>query len=544
MVMVRSPLSLVLSLQLLVFSIVGPLILVIPHSSHFIDVAAFKPAWGAKDDAIGGHAGITREALEAYTHLVFVDEASARERGIIADVNEDEHATGIEQLAGMSGSAPVTDAVRSNDVTKHSTTPSETRGSGQPSDSSGGVWLSYRFHPGVIAAIAASNALVDLSDATAASFHFDNEKFRLASERLIENKNEIIRLLKARGQPTEEAKEYEESSVMEKEQKEAGMKETPAAHTTEGVARVTQAKAGSAVPTSPSTPVNHGDDVASRSDDAALESDAEHISDPAAAVSVSDPSPPFCLTIHQLLGSTVHTLQDFYSHSNWVELHGKEREKEKAEESRSMSIDDDAIQMDEEERKKLLDDMNRRDGGADHGRGVTQGQTDMKENVVILSLLGEARLDDPDPNFHPCPNEPGQYDDSAIQQQSNAALPAAARSHTRTHTHTETQLHGLTSGYFDIPDWCTVPLGKCRHGGVGYCSDGLNKDDASRPNYSTAYRAAERATRRFIHRIVTHPNVRNNHRALRCLFGQKAHRWDDRSRQKQQQQQQQQQLQQ
>lgn len=57
----------------------------------------------------------------------------------------------------------------------------------------------------------------------------------------------------------------------------------------------------------------------------------------------------------------------------------------------------------------------------------------------------------------------------------------------------------LSSGYFPFSTSpCTgIPEGKCRHG-VFLCSDGLNKDDPSRPLFFTARRLARTASARFL----------------------------------------------
>jgi hypothetical protein len=82
----------------------------------------------------------------------------------------------------------------------------------------------------------------------------------------------------------------------------------------------------------------------------------------------------------------------------------------------------------------------------------------------------------------------------------------------------------LTSGYFELTSPCyTGPAGKCGHGGFPWltCSEGISKDDDTRPFFAQAQTAASLATLDFISQILDDPAVTGNAKATKALMGLK-----------------------
>jgi hypothetical protein len=140
------------------------------------------------------------------------------------------------------------------------------------------------------------------------------------------------------------------------------------------------------------------------------------------------------------LGGALHTLQDFYAHSNWVEL----------------------------------------------------GHS----SPNINTKLGREEFSGADKNTPTCPNDPGTLDGAGLSE--------------------------LTSGYFLFSQGlCGVPKGKCRHGVSlpDICPAGLNKDDDSRPGFSTARALAVEASKAFLNQIFSDSRMAGNVKAIKLLLG-------------------------
>lgn len=199
------------------------------------------------------------------------------------------------------------------------------------------------------------------------------------------------------------------------------------------------------------------------------------------------------------LGQALHTLQDFYSHTNWVEL------------------------------------------GFD----------------TIDTRLGREIISDPSPNRYT--SEPVSQGEIATAQLAQAALLVGNRIPTGAYgkialeigaavllSHTPEELASsqstkpgilksefkgkrnkdlLTSGYFmglGVIDSCRVPTGKTRHGSsVFLCPHGLNKDEPGRGyDYDVAFRLAFAASKDYINQIIFEdPNINSNIDAIKALMG-------------------------
>ncbi len=153
-------------------------------------------------------------------------------------------------------------------------------------------------------------------------------------------------------------------------------------------------------------------------------------------------SSPDGASARQDLGGALHTLQDYYAHSNWVELGN---------------------------------------GGIDTrlGRSVFNG--------LPLTVAT-------------CPTDAGTLGGAGLSS--------------------------LTSGWFKIP-LCDPPTGKCRHGiSLPFlpdpCPNGLNKDDATRPGYTTARQLAVDASKDFLNQILDDPRVAGNAKAIKALMDVKS----------------------
>ena len=176
------------------------------------------------------------------------------------------------------------------------------------------------------------------------------------------------------------------------------------------------------------------------------------------------------------LGQALHSLQDFYAHSNWVEL-GK---------------------------TKFNEDLGREvicDGKGDEHTPPCSKPADLEKNVSgeptavlkdVCSTVGHNNL--------PCHKE---YDPGTL----------------------DPTLKKLTSGYFMGLTDCTAPVGKTRHGTLG-CS-GLSKDNSEHNGfapggYKKAFDFAVDASVDYINQIVRTLEDEGNFEAIKALMGMPA----------------------
>lgn len=164
----------------------------------------------------------------------------------------------------------------------------------------------------------------------------------------------------------------------------------------------------------------------------------------------------------KLLGGALHTLQDFYAHTNWVELGHPG--------------------IDERLGKEVIPNPDPNTPTSPEVEQVmsVEGYPDIK-----VSTTDSGRLL---PDFMNQPNDPQ---------------------------------HHLTSGYFiSLTSPCEAPPGKTRHGGFTFiCPDGLSKDEPGRPGYQQAYNLAVTASVDYINQILQDPAIRSNYSAIKALMG-------------------------
>jgi hypothetical protein len=167
--------------------------------------------------------------------------------------------------------------------------------------------------------------------------------------------------------------------------------------------------------------------------------------------------PPNGAVARQRLGTAFHSIQDFYAHSNWVELF-----------EANVPNDD----------RDPLGGFNR-----------AMGRRVMAQPPLSTSF---------------CDFVPGIiFDDTNL-------LPTVTT---------------LTTGYFDLPEFCdNLPAGKCFHG-AGSCG-GINKDTPDVAGHARALQLATAASTDFVNQILEDPRVANggpegglNVKAVKALMG-------------------------
>ena len=173
----------------------------------------------------------------------------------------------------------------------------------------------------------------------------------------------------------------------------------------------------------------------------------------------------------EYLGQALHTLQDFYAHSNWVEL------------------------------------------------GKTEINKDLGRWVICNTNPGHG---DTPPCSRPhnfVTEELGEPTAKGISVVDNGSWNGLRLDYDQGTL--DPSLKELTSGYFmGLSSPCQAPPGKVRHGAALVCPDGLNKDDDSRTGYSRASALAVSASQDYIRQIIFEdPTISNNIEAIKALMG-------------------------
>ena len=182
----------------------------------------------------------------------------------------------------------------------------------------------------------------------------------------------------------------------------------------------------------------------------------------------------------QLLGNTLHTLQDFYAHSNWVELG-----KSKFNEDLGREVICDGKGDAHTPPCSIPADPNKKDDGKPNGEPTAI----QKEICTIFRDSGRV-----------CRKE---YDPGTL----------------------DPNLKKLTSGYFMGLVDCSAPIGKTRHGTVGCSNNGLQKDKpgsngfAGSKGYEQAYQFAVEASVDYINQIVRPLEDEGKLEAIKALMG-------------------------
>ncbi len=199
----------------------------------------------------------------------------------------------------------------------------------------------------------------------------------------------------------------------------------------------------------------------------------------------------------------MHTLQDFYAHTNWVEL----------------GFDD----IDTRLGRKVIP-------SPPIGRPTSEVVGSAEVAAVEAFLIGGNVSSDPKlrtlsklANFAAIISHNSPYDIASYLSPKPGKLK-------KQFIGTKDKEY-LTSGYFmgiGPIDSCKVPLGKTRHGldfhnklsDVFLCPNGLNKDEPERPKYDKASQLAMKASIDYIDQIIKEsPTIRDNPEAIKALMG-------------------------
>ena len=199
---------------------------------------------------------------------------------------------------------------------------------------------------------------------------------------------------------------------------------------------------------------------------------------------ISSPTNEDGQAARKLLGRALHTLQDFYSHSNWVELHPNSTSFE-SRLGKEVILGDCLGQQTDTFVPKIAPELSYWDHGQLGGSALTG---------LTTAYSGEGLT-----NFLP------------FVIDKTTGLPRLRRG----------DPHNSPDYYIDIPN------NKVAHSanllGLGGCPDGIDKDGPSRPHFQEAYDDAQAATYDYMNQIVTELGQRNlspalYEKALRTLF--------------------------
>jgi hypothetical protein len=231
-------------------------------------------------------------------------------------------------------------------------------------------------------------------------------------------------------------------------------------------------------------------------------------------------------TARQYLGQALHTLQDFYAHSNWFEL--------------GFGNDEIETRLGREHIPDPIDHVGDPKVG-NIPNPDPKFRRDTSEPVSEKELLDAAyeKLKF-DPEFKDASvegkgiyaraylaNFRGEIEDLAS---AHSTKPGILKPEFRDGSKDKTK---LTTGYFmgnGQVESCSVPTGKTRHGAFFYlpgyainCPDGLNKDDPTRPGYFVVRAQAIKASKDYISQIffrdINSPNISGNIPAIKALMG-------------------------
>jgi hypothetical protein len=197
----------------------------------------------------------------------------------------------------------------------------------------------------------------------------------------------------------------------------------------------------------------------------------------------------------QYLGKALHTLQDFYAHSNWVELGNKNINEDLGEKFlceepqfseleilKNQNVPD--PDLDKIDQNTFLKDM----------RGISKSKISCSERPdPSKNKIGEPTAVGPlkSPRGGPSGYDQGKLDPN---------------------------LKKLTSGYYmGNTSPCAAPLGKVRHGFI--TCDGLNKDSYGRPGYEEAANLGVKASVNYIHQIIDPLAKDGKIEAIKALMG-------------------------
>lgn len=197
------------------------------------------------------------------------------------------------------------------------------------------------------------------------------------------------------------------------------------------------------------------------------------------------------------LGAALHTIQDFYAHTNWVELGFTDIDTRLGREIIVNPPKDmyTSLEISKEESLEIYKKYRK-------NRPINKLDRLRKPNY-------EKQYENDD-NFRKLVNRIA----AAKSDKPGVLLPDFVGTKDKKR---------LTSGYFmgiGSIESCTIPFRKTRHG-VGFfgCPEGLNKDEPKRPGYIEARRLAVLASQDYINQVLDTPQVSQNVEAIKTLMG-------------------------
>jgi hypothetical protein len=198
-----------------------------------------------------------------------------------------------------------------------------------------------------------------------------------------------------------------------------------------------------------------------------------------------------------LLGSALHTIQDFYAHSNWIELGFTEIDKRLGREIIPNPPQDMYSSHPISKSESLAI--------------YQQYQANLPPTKLDkLKPLNYEQMYEYDHDFR----QRVQQIATAKSEQSGQLLPEFMNSKDKSH---------LTSGYFigiGAIASCTAPVGKTRHGsGLFGCPQGLSKDESQHELFPEVRRLALLATQDYLQQIIATLDAKGDLKAIETLMG-------------------------
>lgn len=198
-----------------------------------------------------------------------------------------------------------------------------------------------------------------------------------------------------------------------------------------------------------------------------------------------------------LLGSALHTIQDFYAHSNWIELGFTEIDQRLGREI-IPNPPQDMYTSPSISKSEILAIYQR------YQANLPQTKLDQ------LTPLNYEMMYEDDPDFRQRVNQIA----TAKSESTGKLLPEFINSQDQAH---------LTSGYFigiGAIASCTAPVGKTRHGSSLFgCPQGLSKDEPQHELFPEVRRLALLATQDYIEQIIATLENKGDVKAIEILMG-------------------------
>jgi hypothetical protein len=223
----------------------------------------------------------------------------------------------------------------------------------------------------------------------------------------------------------------------------------------------------------------------------------------------NDPQQQHAAEARRLLGAALHTVQDFYAHTNWVELGFRKQEIDKRLGRQTI------LKPSNADTSERVNDDDIKEAAAFISAVETAGSVRTTYSIVRMNLYGALiRLI-------------AQYGIRTVLSGHTAEEVATFVSKKPDtlkpeYKNNKTDTTKLTSGYFmgiSPFDSCMVPRGKTRHGSIKIFCSGLNKDHPGRTGYNEAAELAVNASRDYIHQIIDPLAASGEFEAIKALMG-------------------------